>query len=56
MSEFDEAVEACKVQMDKCGIDCDENLLSAIAKGSGPSLYIKIQTSLRREIKPSWMA
>ena len=41
MSKFDEAIEACKAQMDKCGIDCDESLLTAIAKGLGPSLYNK---------------
>ncbi len=39
MSQFDDAMDACKKLMDKCGIDCDEQLLTAIGKGLGPSLY-----------------
>lgn len=41
MSKFDEAIAACKTQMGKCGIDCDEGLLTSIAKAVGPSLYNK---------------
>lgn len=39
MSQFDEAMTASKALMEKCGIDCDEQLLTAIGKGLGPSLY-----------------
>ena len=39
MSQFDEVIEACKTQMATCGVDCDEALLTAIAKGLGPSIY-----------------
>ena len=39
MSKFDEAIEDCKTQMKSTGIDCDEKLLSSVAKGLGPSLY-----------------
>ena len=39
MSQFDEVIAACKTQMTSCGIDCDEALLKAIAKGLGPSIY-----------------
>ena len=39
MSKFDEVIESCKSQMASCGIDCDEALLTAIAKGLGPSIY-----------------
>ena len=41
MSKFDEVVTQCKAQMDKCGIDCDENLLKSICKSLGPSIYNK---------------
>lgn len=41
MSQFDEVFESCKTQMEKCGIDCDEHLLKAIAKSLGPSIYNK---------------
>ena len=41
MSQFDEVIEACKKQMASCGVDCDEALLTAIAKGLGPSIYDK---------------
>ncbi len=41
MSKFDEAVNACKAQMEKYSIDYDENLLVAITKGLGPSIYNK---------------
>lgn len=39
MSKFDEAITECKAQMANCNIECDDNLLKAIAKGLGPSLY-----------------
>lgn len=41
MSKLDDAIEACKEQMKKCKIKCDDDLLRAIAKGLGPSLYNK---------------
>ena len=39
MSQFDEVIENCKKQMADKGIDCDEALLTAIAKSLGPSIY-----------------
>jgi hypothetical protein len=39
MSKFDETISDCKAQMESAGIECDDKLLSAIAKGLGPSLY-----------------
>ncbi|MBX2837975.1 MAG: DUF2853 family protein [Gammaproteobacteria bacterium] len=39
MSKFDEAITECKTQMESCNIECDEQLLKAICKGLGPSLY-----------------
>lgn len=41
MSKFDDVIAACKTQMEKCGIECEESLLIAIAKSLGPSLYNK---------------
>lgn len=41
MSKFDDVVNNCKDQMGKCGIDVDETLLRAVAKGLGPSIYNK---------------
>ncbi len=41
MSKFDDAIEACKKQMEAQSISCDETLLHAIAKGLGPSIYNK---------------
>lgn len=41
MSKFDDVVSTCKDQMDKCGIEVDETLLKAVAKGLGPSIYNK---------------
>lgn len=41
MSKFDDVVSTCKDQMGKCGIDFDEDLLRAVAKGLGPSIYNK---------------
>lgn len=41
MSKFDDVVNTCKDQMAKCGIDFDEKLLRAVAKGLGPSIYNK---------------
>lgn len=39
MSKFDEAITDCKAQLSSINVDCDEKLLSAVAKGLGPSLY-----------------
>jgi len=39
MSKFDEAIVDCKAQLDSINVDCDDKLLSAVAKGLGPSLY-----------------
>jgi len=39
MSKFDEAISDCKAQMEGANIECDDKLLSAVAKGLGPSLY-----------------
>ncbi len=39
MSKFDEVLDNCKTQMADCSIACDETLLTAIAKGLGPSIY-----------------
>lgn len=39
MSKFDEAMDACKAQMQSCNIDCDEQLLKSVTKGLGPSIY-----------------
>ncbi len=39
MSKLDDAIEACKEQMKNQKIPCNEELLRAIAKGLGPSLY-----------------
>jgi hypothetical protein len=40
MSKFDEAVALYKAEMDKIGIkNVDATLLSAVAKGLGPSIY-----------------
>ena len=41
MSQFDDVLASCKKQMEECGIDCDEQLLTAVAKGLGPSIYNK---------------
>lgn len=41
MSKFDEVIDNCKKQMADKGIDCDEGLLTAIAKSLGPSIYNK---------------
>lgn len=41
MSKFDEVITECKRQMETRGIDCDEALLTAIAKSLGPSVYDK---------------
>ena len=41
MSKFDDAVAACKKQMDAKNIKCDDALLTAIAKSLGPSIYKK---------------
>lgn len=41
MSKFDEVVDKCKEQLDKCGIKYDADLLRAVAKGLGPSIYNK---------------
>jgi hypothetical protein len=39
MSKFAEAVELYKSEMDKLGLSYDEALLTAVAKGLGPSIY-----------------
>lgn len=39
MSKFDEAVALYKSEMDKLGIKADAGLLTAVAKGLGPSIY-----------------
>ncbi|MCP3919603.1 MAG: DUF2853 family protein [bacterium] len=41
MSQFDDVIAKCKQQMADQNIDCDENLLTAIAKSLGPSIYNK---------------
>jgi len=38
-SKFEQAVASCKEQMKQCKIKCNEELLTAIAKSLGPSLY-----------------
>ncbi|MBI1305536.1 MAG: DUF2853 family protein [Bacteroidetes bacterium] len=39
MSKFDEAMDTYKGEMDNLGISYDANLLEAVAKGLGPSIY-----------------
>ncbi|MCB0735344.1 MAG: DUF2853 family protein [Flavobacteriales bacterium] len=39
MSKFDEAVATYQAEMDKLGLAYDADLLSAVAKGLGPSIY-----------------
>ena len=39
MSKFDEAVTLYKSEMDKLGLSYDEDLLTKVAKGLGPSIY-----------------
>ena len=39
MSKFDEAITDCKAQLQSINVECDEKLLSSVAKGLGPSLY-----------------
>jgi len=39
MSKFDEAITDCKTQLSSVNVECDDKLLSAVAKGLGPSLY-----------------
>lgn len=39
MSKLDDAIAACKDQMKKQKIPCNDDLLRAIAKSLGPSLY-----------------
>jgi len=41
MSKFDEAIVLYKESMQKIGVaQMDENLLTAVAKGLGPSIYL----------------
>lgn len=40
MSKFAEAVNLYKTEMTKLGIKYDETLLTAVAKGLGPSIYL----------------
>ena len=39
MSKLDDVITKCKEQMTKQGIDCDETLLTNVAKALGPSIY-----------------
>lgn len=39
MSKLDGVLDKCKKQMQKCNIPCDDDLLKAIAKSLGPSIY-----------------
>ncbi len=39
MSKFDEAIVTYKEEMQKSGISIDDALLTAVAKGLGPSIY-----------------
>jgi len=55
MSKFDKVVASAKAQMKKQNIACDDNLLEAIAKGLGPSLYNRdartVATSQKHELE-----
>jgi hypothetical protein len=39
MSKFDEAIATYKEEIQKSGINLDDTLLTAVAKGLGPSIY-----------------
>lgn len=39
MSKFEEAMETYKAEMKKLGVSVDEDLLTKVAKGLGPSIY-----------------
>lgn len=41
MSKFDEAMDLYKASMTELGIAYDEALLTLVAKGLGPSIYLK---------------
>lgn len=41
MSSFEEVIDSCKKQMSDIGVECDEALLTAIARSLGPSIYNK---------------
>jgi hypothetical protein len=41
MSKFDDAIEVYKKSMESLSIPCDEALLKKVAKGLGPSIYLK---------------
>lgn len=41
MSQFDDVIANCKAQMTAQKIECDEALLTKIAKSLGPSIYNK---------------
>lgn len=41
MSKFDECMADYKKQLDSIGVSYDESLLTAVAKGLGPSIYNK---------------
>ena len=41
MSKFDEALDKYKGAMSEIGATADEALLTAVAKGLGPSIYLK---------------
>ncbi len=40
MSKFDEALDKYKSAMSEMGASADETLLTAVAKGLGPSIYL----------------
>ncbi len=39
MSKFDEVVEVCLAQSDELGLGLSQELISAVAKSLGPSIY-----------------
>ena len=40
MSKFDECMETYRAECKKCGISLDDGLLTSVAKGLGPSIYL----------------
>lgn len=46
MSKFDDCMADYKGQMDKIGVSYDLDLLTAVAKGLGPSIYNKDSSSV----------
>jgi Protein of unknown function (DUF2853) len=39
MSKFDEVLDVCKAQVSELNLGIDDALLTAVAKGLGPSIY-----------------